>query len=113
MGRKLSTSRSGNRVDMDSADCNSPVASRGALFDDATAVERLTASRYIGRIQPEWFGGGGPSGGYLAAIILRVLMVALNEPQRYPRALNCQFLGATNFGSGPVASRGPEDRKAS
>ena len=61
-------------------------------FDDATAVQRLTSTRYRGQIQPEWFGGAGPSGGYLAAILLRALTDTVRERERIARTLHCQFL---------------------
>jgi len=61
-------------------------------FDDATAVQRLTSTRYRAQIQPEWFGGAGPSGGYLAAILLRALTDTVRERERIARTLHCQFL---------------------
>ena len=45
-----------------------------------------------------WRAGRGPHGGYLAAIILRALTLALDDPLRSPRSLTIHFLKAPDEG---------------
>ena len=47
-----------------------------------------------------WRAGRGPHGGYLAAMILRALTLALDDPGRSPRSLTIHFLKAPE--EGPV-----------
>lgn len=67
-------------------------------FDRATAIVRSDLNRFVADVREEWFGGAGPSGGYLAAILLRALMSVAGESVRPPRALHCQFFRAAGVG---------------
>ncbi len=75
-------------------------------FDHDTAVERLEGApaeerrRFGAVIQPGWRAGRGPHGGYLAAIILRALTDAVDEPGRTPRSLTIHYARAPQ--EGPV-----------
>lgn len=42
-------------------------------------------------MRPEWRGGAGPHGGILAAILLRALTAAVDDPARAPRSLTIHF----------------------
>ncbi len=65
---------------------------------DATAFERATAVRPAGEgrfragCDGGWFAPRGPNGGYLAAIALRAMAVALDSPERHPRSLTLHYL---------------------
>jgi acyl-CoA thioesterase len=61
-------------------------------FDRATAVAPLGDGAWAGAIDEGWFAGRGPNGGYLAAIVLRAMVAALDDPGREPRSLTCHYL---------------------
>jgi acyl-CoA thioesterase len=73
-------------------------------FDRDTAV-RLeestgTVSRFSAEVSPDWRAGRGPHGGYLAAMLLRALTEAVDDPARAPRSLTIHYLRAPE--PGPV-----------
>jgi acyl-CoA thioesterase len=67
-------------------------AAAGTEFDRATAVTPLGDGAWAGAVDPGWFAGRGPNGGYLAAIVLRAMLAALDDPAREPRSLTCHYL---------------------
>ncbi len=71
-------------------------------FDRDTAVQTLSREGERGSFAAEvahgWRAGRGPHGGYLAAIILRALTLALDDPRRSPRSLTIHFLKAPDEG---------------
>jgi acyl-CoA thioesterase len=73
-------------------------------FDRDTAVRILSRegplSSFAAEVAQGWRAGRGPHGGYLAAMILRALTVALDDPGRAPRSLTIHFLKAPE--EGPV-----------
>lgn len=71
-------------------------------FDEATTVTSVIPGRYKAQVLPEWFGGAGPSGGYLAAILLRALVDTVAEPERRPRTLSCRFLSSSANGDADI-----------
>ncbi|HEX5225664.1 MAG TPA: thioesterase family protein [Solirubrobacteraceae bacterium] len=64
-------------------------------FDRDTAVRAEDgegAVRTFGAVvSGEWRAGRGPHGGYLAAMILRALMLAVDDPGRAPRSLTIHY----------------------
>jgi len=69
-------------------------ATLGAMetrFDRDTALERLGPNRFLGRIDPGWHVLRGPNGGYVAAIVLRALGLAVDDPARAPRSLTVHY----------------------
>jgi acyl-CoA thioesterase len=68
-----------------------------------TAVAPLGDGRFAAEILEEWWGGAGPHGGYVAAIVLRALVAALDDPARPPRSLTLHFLSPPAVGPCEVA----------
>ncbi len=58
-------------------------------FDADTAV-RAEDGHYVAVLDPRW-NGLGPNGGYLAAVMLRAMTVALGEPAHPPRSLTVHY----------------------
>jgi len=73
-------------------------------FDRDTAVSLEESSgaarRFAAVVSPEWRAGRGPHGGYLAAMLLRALVEAVEDPGRAPRSLTIHYLRAPE--PGPV-----------
>ncbi len=71
-------------------------------FDRDTAVQTLSRvgdrGSFAAEVAHGWRAGRGPHGGYLAAIILRALTLALDDPRRSPRSLTIHFLKAPDEG---------------
>jgi acyl-CoA thioesterase len=67
-------------------------AASGTEFDRATAVTPLADGALAAAVDEGWFAGRGPNGGYLAAIVLRAMLAALDDPAREPRSLTCHYL---------------------
>lgn len=72
-------------------------------FDTDTAVERTGSGQYSGRIDPGWWIIAGPNGGYVAAILLRALMLEVNDPARTPRSLTIHYLRPPTVGAVDIA----------
>src|SRR5205823_18049 len=75
------------------------VAETGA-FERDTAVRRLTTGlpsaqegeiAFAADVSPDWRAGRGPHGGYVAAIMLRALIEALDDAARAPRSLTVHY----------------------
>jgi acyl-CoA thioesterase len=67
-------------------------ADASSEFERATAVAPAGDGVWTATIDPGWFAGRGPNGGYLAAIVLRAMVAQLADPEREPRSLTCHFL---------------------
>jgi acyl-CoA thioesterase len=61
-------------------------------FDADTALKQLDVATFEGHVVRRWWVGRGPNGGYIAAIILRALAMAVTDPERTPRSLTVQYL---------------------
>ena len=61
-------------------------------FDRDTALIPLGDGRFAGRIDPGWWIERGPNGGYIAALVLRGLALAVGDPARTPRSLTVHYL---------------------
>jgi acyl-CoA thioesterase len=79
-------------------------------FDRDTAVERVgepdgASQVYRVRIDPGWWIQRGPNGGYLAAIILRACLRAVDDPTRTPRSLTIHYASAPVEGLAEIETR--------
>lgn len=67
-------------------------------FDRETAITKLEAGRYSATMATSWWVVRGPNGGYLAAIILRALTDAVDDPERTPRSLTVHYASSPKEG---------------
>ncbi len=74
-------------------------------FDDDTAVTRLDAETFTADIEPSWWVAFGPNGGYLAAIILRTMHLALADEAWQPSSLTVHYTAAPAAGACQVITR--------
>ncbi len=72
-------------------------------FERDTAIERLDDLRFGARVDPAWWVARGPNGGYLAGIITRALVAAVDDPARAPRSLTVHFAAPPEEGTVEVA----------
>jgi acyl-CoA thioesterase len=71
-----------------------------SAFESATAVTPLGEGRWAATADPDWFATVGPNGGYTAAMVLRAMAAAVDDPERLPRSLTLHYtrpLHAGNF----------------
>ncbi len=61
-------------------------------FDAETALTSQEAGIYEGAIAETWWIERGPNGGYLAALLLQVLIQTVGDPRRDPRSVTIHFL---------------------
>jgi acyl-CoA thioesterase len=71
------------------------------VFDRDTEVTSEGDGTYTAQVAPGWRAGRGPHGGYLAAILLRALSDAVDDPDRSPRSLTIHY--ASSPEPGPIA----------
>ena len=80
-------------------------AGAGGAFEADTAVALVrqagARSRFAAEVSPDWRAGRGPHGGYLAAILLRAMTLAVGDPARAPRSLTIHYARAPQ--PGPVS----------
>jgi acyl-CoA thioesterase len=69
-------------------------------FDRETAITKLGDGLYSATMATSWWVARGPNGGYLAAVILRALTDAVDDPTRSPRSLTVHY--ASSPGEGDV-----------
>ncbi|HEY8304822.1 MAG TPA: thioesterase family protein [Solirubrobacteraceae bacterium] len=98
------------------------------VFDRDTAVKRLpeeaarevangahgeasevASARFAATVAPGWRAGRGPHGGYLAAMLLRALVEAVDDPERTPRSLTIHYARAPE--PGPIEILVTTERK--
>ncbi len=61
-------------------------------FDIATSFERIATNHFAVNMDTGWWVITGPNGGYLAAMLLRVLAATVDDPQRTPRSITIHYL---------------------
>jgi acyl-CoA thioesterase len=61
-------------------------------FDDDTSLRQAGDGAYEGRIEDRWWTPRGPLGGYVMAIVLRGMALAVDDAERLPRSLTVYFL---------------------
>ncbi len=84
-------------------------AAMDSVFDRDTAVTREGDGLFAATISPDWRAGVGPHGGYLAAILLRSLIDAVEDPERSPRSLTIHYTSPPQ--PGPVTIRTVIERR--
>ena len=72
-------------------------------FDDDTALRPLEEGAFEGNIDERWWTPRGPLGGYVMAIVMRGLALAVDDSERRPRVLTTYFLRPPE--AGPVIVR--------
>jgi acyl-CoA thioesterase len=72
-------------------------------FDRDTALEPAGGGSYRGAIDRAWWIQAGPNGGYVAAIVLRALTLAVDDPARTPRSFTVHYLAPPVEGPVEVA----------
>ena len=72
-------------------------------FDDDTALRPLADGAYGATVDERWWTPRGPLGGYVMAIVLRGLALAVGDEARQPRSLTVHFLRPP--GAEPVVVR--------
>lgn len=72
-------------------------------FDQATAL-KPTGDGWSGAIHPGWDTPRGPLGGYVMAILMRGLELAVDDPQRTARSVTVHFLRSPSAGSVSVSA---------
>jgi acyl-CoA thioesterase len=78
-------------------------------FDDDTALRPLGDGAYEGHVEEHWWTPRGPLGGYVMAIVLRGVALAVEEADRLPRSLTTYFLRPP--AAGPVTVRPVVERR--
>lgn len=61
-------------------------------FDRDTAVEQIGDESFRARIDRGWWIINGPNGGYVAAIVLRAMILCAGDESRAPRSLTIHYL---------------------
>jgi acyl-CoA thioesterase len=78
-------------------------AAEGGLGAD-TALEPLGDGRWRGTVSERWLIDRGPFGGYVAALLVRALIAAVDDASRPPRSLTVHFLEAPVVGPVEIAA---------
>ena len=61
-------------------------------MDTDTALTAVGPDSFEGRIDRGWWIERGPNGGYVAAIVLRAIVLAVDDPARSPRSSTVHFV---------------------
>jgi acyl-CoA thioesterase len=92
-------------------DCDPPTAAivHGSVgLDRDTALSEAGEGVWEGAIVPGWTTPRGPLGGYVMAIVLRAMALAVADPGRTPRSATMHFLRVP--AEGPVTVRATVER---
>ena len=82
--------------------------SPAVAFDDDTALRPAEDGAYEGEIADGWWTPRGPLGGYVMAIVLRGMQLAVGDEARQPRSVTMHFLRPPSLG--PVVVRPTVER---
>jgi acyl-CoA thioesterase len=74
-------------------------------FDVDTAVWRTGDGALEARVDPGWWVGSGPNGGYVAALLLRGLALAQGDVARLPRSLTIHYTSPPQAGPAAIETR--------
>ena len=77
-------------------------------FDRDTALVPLGDGRFAGRMDRGWWIERGPNGGYVAAIVLRALTMAVDDPAQSPRSFTIHYRAPP--AEAPATAAGRRDR---
>jgi hypothetical protein len=87
-----------------------------SLFDRDTKLLPGAGGGLEGSISDRWDARGGPHGGYLAALILRGMTIAIGDASRAPLTLTVQFVSQPAFGPSrktlPSSARAARKRRS-
>lgn len=61
-------------------------------FERDTTIETVAPGHHRARLGDGWWIGPGPNGGYMAAVILRAIAAATDDPARAPRSLTVHYV---------------------
>ena len=61
-------------------------------FEDDTALTQSSPGTFTGSVSPDWRIIIGANGGHIAAMLLRAMILAVDDDQREPRVLNVHFV---------------------
>ena len=78
-------------------------------FDDDTALRPAGDGVYEGAIADGWWTPRGPLGGYVQAIVLRGMQLAVGDDARQPRSMTMHFLRVPQLG--PLTVRATVERE--
>jgi acyl-CoA thioesterase len=78
-------------------------------FDNDIALEPTGDGAWSGAIAPGWDTPRGPLGGYVMAILMRGLELAIDDPSRTARSVSVHFLRSPE--AGPVEVSAVEERR--
>jgi acyl-CoA thioesterase len=78
---------------------------RPTRFERDTAVTPTDADCFEARIDRGWWVAQGPNGGYVAAILLRALELAVDDAERSPRSFTLHFVARPAEGPVRVETR--------
>lgn len=81
----------------------------GMSLDEATALRPAADGTWVGEIQPGWDTPRGPLGGYVMAILMRGLELAVAADERTARSVTVHFLRSPS--GGPVSVSAVVERK--
>jgi acyl-CoA thioesterase len=76
------------------------VSANDTAFDAATAVVPAGPLRYTAEVDQSWHVRKGANGGVVAAVLLRAMIAAVDDPARLPRSLTVHYPAA--FEAGPT-----------
>ncbi len=91
------------------ADLRPDIVPHSVGLDDDTALSPAGTGAWEGEIVPGWETPRGPLGGYVMAIVLRGLELAVGDPDRPPRSATMHFLRVP--AAGPVTVRAAIERE--
>ncbi len=74
-------------------------------FDLQTRVEPTAPQRYEAHLDRGFWILAGPNGGYLAAVLLRALGLAVNDQERTPRSLTVHYTARAEEGPARIETR--------
>jgi acyl-CoA thioesterase len=83
---------------MDTVFDRDTVVTRVERADDGGAHADRQQAQFAATVAPGWRAGRGPHGGYLAAMLLRALILTVNDPSRTPRSLTIHYTRAPEPG---------------
>src|SRR4051794_9621530 len=69
-------------------------------FERDTSVRAIEAGVFEGHVNRDWWIVFGPNGGFLAAMVVKAMGTAVDDPTRVPRSLTVHYTAAP--AEGPV-----------
>src|SRR3954453_5798919 len=73
-------------------------------FERDTSVSEVEAGAFEGHVNRDWWIVFGPNGGFLAAMLVRAMAAAVDDPSRAPRSLTIHYTTAAAEGAVRIAT---------